>query len=110
MPECFRYNVVYDLIRKVQFYAAVRNFRNGKQVLNKSNQPLCIIINIRKNLFPRLIIQHGIAVQQCIGVAGNGGQRSSQIVRNGTQEIGTKLLVLCKDGSFFLFSGITQAF
>ena len=50
MPECFRYDVIHDLIRKVQLYAAVYNFRNGKQVLNQSRQPLCIVINVRKNL------------------------------------------------------------
>ena len=30
MPERFRYDVVHDLIRKVQLDAAVRDFRNGK--------------------------------------------------------------------------------
>lgn len=48
MSERFRYDVVHDLIRKVQFYAAVRNFCNGKQVLNQSRQPLRIVINVRK--------------------------------------------------------------
>ena len=47
-------------------------------------------------------------MQQRIGAAGNGGQRCPQIVGNRTQEIGAKLLVLCKDGGFFLFSGISQ--
>ena len=108
MPECFRYDVIHDLIRKVQLYAAVYNFRNGKQVLNQSRQPLCIVINVRKNLFPCLLIQHVIAVQQRIRVAGNGGQRGPEIMRNRTQKIGAKLFVLCKNGSFFLFSGISQ--
>lgn len=30
MPERFRYNIVYDLIRKMQFDAAVRDFCNRK--------------------------------------------------------------------------------
>ena len=30
MPECFRHNIVHDLIGKAQFYAAVRDFCNGK--------------------------------------------------------------------------------
>lgn len=51
MPECFRYDVIHDLIRKVQLYAAVYNFRNGKQVLNQPRQPLCIVINVRKICF-----------------------------------------------------------
>lgn len=82
MSERFRYDVVHDLIRKVQFYAAVRNFCNGKQVLNQSRQPLRIVINVRKNLFPRLFIQHVIAVQQRIRVAGNGGQRGPKVMGN----------------------------
>ena len=57
-----------------------------------------------------MFIQHVIAVQQRIRVAGNGGQRCPQIVGNRTQKIGAKLLVLCKDGSFFLFCGVVQAF
>ena len=88
MSERFRYDVVHDLIRKVQFYAAVRNFCNGKQVFNQSRQPLRIVINVRKNLFPRLFIQHVIAVQQRIRVAGNGGQRGPEIMRNRTLKIG----------------------
>lgn len=69
MSERFRHNIVYDLIGKAQLDAAVRDFRNGKQVLNQSGQPLRIVINVRKNLFPRLFIQHVIAVQQRIRVA-----------------------------------------
>ena len=30
MPECFRHNIVHDLIGKAQLDAAVRDFRNGK--------------------------------------------------------------------------------
>ena len=82
MPERFRHNIVHDLIGKAQLDAAVRDFCNGKQVLNQSRQPLRIVINVRKNLFPRLFIQHVIAVQQRIRVAGNGGQRGPKVMGN----------------------------
>ena len=82
MSERFRYDVVHDLIGKAQLDAAIRDFRNGKQILNQPRQPLRIVINVRKNLFPRLFIQHVIAVQQRIRVAGNGGQRGSKVMGN----------------------------
>ena len=54
---------------QTQLDAAVSDFRNGEQILNQLGQPLCIVMNVRKNLFPCLLIQHVIAVQQRIGVA-----------------------------------------
>ena len=67
---------------QTQLDAAVSNFRNGEQILNQLGQPLCIVMNVRKNLFPCLLIQHVIAVQQCVGIAGNRGQRCPEIMRN----------------------------
>ena len=49
-------------------------------------------------------------MQQRICITGNGGQRGSEVMRNRTKKIGTKLFVLCKNSSFFLFCGIVQAF
>ena len=92
----------------MQLYAAIRYFRNGKQILHKLSQPLRIIVYVVKNTLPSFRIQSIIAVQQRVGVAGNGGQRGSKIMGNRTQKIRTKLFVLCKDGSFFLFSGVAQ--
>ena len=77
MSERFRYDIVDDLIRKVQFYAfAVRDFYVIRKASSQpARQPLRIVINVRKNLFSRLFIQRVIAVQQRIRVAGNGGVR-----------------------------------
>ena len=94
----------------MQLNISIRNFRDRKQIFNKPDQPLGIVVNVRKNLFPCLIIQYIIAVQQCVGISGNRGQRRSQIVGNGTKEVGTKLFILCKNRSFFFFISISQAF
>ena len=108
MPQGFRDYVLHDLIGQMKLHASLRDLCDGQQVFHKSVEPLRIVINVGEYLPSGCGIQRFIAVQQRVGVSGNRGQRRAQVVGDGAQQIGAKLLVLYQNSGLLLFSGIAQ--
>ena len=87
MPERFLNDVAHEFRGKVEIHLPVFDPGDGEQVFDKIDQPLGIVVDIGEDLLPRFIIELLIMGQQVAGIAGNGGQRRTDVMRDGAQEV-----------------------
>ena len=103
-----------DLFNQVglhfQLHSALFDLCNCQQVFHQIGQPCGIVIDITAHLPNGIIVQLFQIRKQHTCVARDGSQRCAQIVRNGAQEIGTKLFLLSLQFCIFHLLRIAAVF
>ena len=104
MLHCLMNNFFQKFCIQPKLHSTIFNPGNRKQVFHQINQPQGIIVNIFIQLSALFPVHTFFTGQQNPCISRNRCQRRPQIMRNGAQQIGTKLFILCQKrsgGSFF---------
>ena len=90
-------DIVHELERGRQAHTATLELGDGEQILDGGVEPQRIRANGKEQAAARLGIEHRGAgralIEQDIGIARNTGERRTQIVRDGAQQVGAQLFV-----------------
>ena len=106
VPDSLLHDVTEQLGGGAQGHAALLDAGGGQQVFHQIHQPHGVVINVRIELSFGGLVKHGPITEQTAGVAGNGGQRGTQVVGNGPQQVRPKLLTLGQNSRRLLLPGI----
>ena len=106
MVHGFRDHLVHQLGRHVELHPAFLQPGDGQQILHQTDQPLGVVEDVCEDAAPCGLVQQLVIAEQIAGIAGNGGQRGAQVVRDGTQQVGAELFVLGQDCGQLLLFGV----
>ena len=99
VPDRFPDHLVDQLDGKAEAHFALLDPCDRQEVFHQASEPLRVVVDIGKGLYPRLLIQFVVVRQQIARVARNGGQRRAEVVGDGAQHVGPHLLVSGHYGS-----------
>ena len=80
------------------FDVAIVEPRHRQQIFHQIDQPIRVLMDIRRQTLPLRLVQDVPRGEQHIGVARDARERRSQIMGNGTQQIRAQRLLLGLDG------------
>ena len=110
MPQSLGDYLIHQLHGLVQANLSILDPGDGQQVFHQVDEPLGIVINIRKGPHPVRLVHLLVVGQQIAGAAGDGGQGSAQVVGDSSEQVGPELLASGQGGGLlFLPDVILQA-
>ena len=94
----------------MKLHLAVLNARDGEKVFHEIDEPFGIIVDIRKDLLQRFIIQLPVMGQQIVRVSEYGRKRSADIMGYGSEEVGSELFIPRHSRGQFLLLCVPEVF
>ena len=103
MTQSLRNHLVNQLRRYMQVHPPLFQPTDRQQIFHQVNEPHGIIIDIGVHLFLGPCVKQVSIGEQIAGITRNRGKRRTQIMRNRSEQICTKLFIFSQNRSRFFF-------
>ena len=94
MAQGLLHYLLHKLRGHMELHPALLNPRYSQEILHQVDEPYRILINIRIQPLLRLLIKLPAVGKKVAGIAGNRGERRSEIMGNGAEKVGAEPFIL----------------